>query len=675
MDSRRIRLVSIVLAGLAFSSCSAPRKTTETRENPLRPFNVVVVTIDTLRADRLRCYGYQRIETPTLDGLAAAGALFEHAVAQVPLTPPSHACIFTGTYPTVHKVRNTGGFALQASSRTLAKILQEQGWDTAAFVGAAVLKKAFGFNQGFAVYDDEMPRLGKKHEVAEEPQRKAGDVVDRALGWLHAQSGKPFFLWVHLYDPHTPYDPPAPYSKQYQDRLYDGEIAYTDHELGRLIAALDKKSAPEKTLIVVLADHGESLGEHGEYTHGVFLYDSTLHIPLIMRGPGVKAGLRIPQQVRTIDILPTILHLMGGDAPPACQGRSVTPLFSGKPVPAQSSYGETIYPKMNLHWAELRSVRTDRWKYIRAPKPELYDLEHDPAETNNIIGDHPKEFRELNQQLNTVARTADGKPEKVSSTIMDPRTMEQLKSLGYLSGGVGRTIEMNGQGADPKDRVAILKLQEEATGNDSVKLSAAKRVGLLRDLIAADPENPMGYYELGQALERSNKYDEAMAVYRSAIEKHVETSSLLSRLGDLYLRGGDKAKALAMYEQASRLDPMNQESQTNLATIYLESGRIDEAERVLQVVVANAAYAPAYNALGLAAIQRQNPAAARGNFEKAVEFDPDLVEAQLNLGLIYRMAGEDAKAKACFQTFLAKASRTQYAQVIPKVKQELAAMR
>ena len=670
-----MRLVLIVLAGLGLWSCQAPQKTAGTREAPLRPLNVVVVTIDTLRADRLHCYGYQRIETPTLDSLAAGGALFEHAVAQVPLTPPSHASIFTGTYPTVHKVRNTGGFALQPSARTLAKILQERGWDTAAFVGAAALKKAFGFSQGFAVYDDEMPQSGKKQEVAEESQRKAGEVVDRALAWLDAQSGKPFFLWVHLYDPHAPYDPPAPYSKQYHDRLYDGEIAYTDHELGRLIAALDKKAAPEKTLIVVLADHGESLGEHGEKSHGVFLYDSTLHIPLIVRGPGVPAGVRISQQVRTIDILPTVLDLMGGAGPAECQGRSVTPLFSGKPVPAQSSYGETIYPKMNMHWAELRAVRTDRWKYIRAPKPELYDLEHDPAETKNIIGDHPKEFRELNQQLNAVARTSDGKPEKVRSTIMDPRTMEQLKSLGYLSGGVGRDIEMNGEGADPKDRLDILKLLEEAAGNDSLKLPLAKRVAMLRTAVAGDPENPRGYYELGEALEGANKYGEAMDVYRSAIEKHVENSSLLGRLGDLYLRGGDKAQALAMYEQAGRLDPINQANQTNLATIYLESGRIDEAERVLRVVVANGDYALAYNALGLAAIQRQNLPEARTNFEKALELDPDLVEAQLNLGLIYRMAGENTKAKACFEAFLAKASRTQYAEVISKVKQELAAMR
>jgi len=675
MNCRSIRFFPVVLAGLALWSCPAPRKAGETHEGPLRPLNVLVVTIDTLRADRLHCYGYQRIETPTLDGLAAAGALFEHAVAQVPLTPPSHASIFTGTYPTVHKVRNTGGFALQPSSRTLAKILQEQGWDTAAFIGAAVLKKAFGFNQGFALYDDEMPRLGKKHEVAEESQRKAAEVVDRAIAWLGAQSGKPFFLWVHLYDPHAPYDPPAPYSKLYKDRLYDGEVAYTDHELGRLIAAIERKSPPGKTLIVALADHGESLGEHGEYTHGVFLYDSTLHIPLIVRGPGVPAGVRVSEQVRTIDVLPTVLDLMGGTPPAACQGRSLAPLFSRKTLAAQPSYGETLYPKMNMHWADLRAVRTDRWKYIRAPKPELYDLEQDPGETKNIIGDHPKEYRELDQQLNAVARTADGKPEKVRSTMMDPRTMEQLKSLGYLSGGVGREIEMNGQGADPKDRLEILKLFETATGNDAPKLPLPKRVALLRTVVARDPENPKGYYELGEALEQSGKYGEAMDVYRSAIERHVENSSLLSRMGDLYLRGGDKAAALAMYEQAGRLDPLDGESQTNLATIYLESGRIDEAERVLHVIVANEEYAPAYNALGLAAIQRQNPPGARGYFEKAVQLDPDLVEAQLNLGLIYRMAGEDAKAKACFEAFLAKASRTRYAQIIPKVKQELAAMR
>src|SRR5882762_10115784 len=294
----------------------------------LRPVNLVVVTVDTLRPDHLHCYGSSKIETPSIDAVAQSGVVFENAVTQTPLTPPSHASIFTGMNPTAHHVRNTGGFILQPTSLTLATILQRQGWDTAAFVSSAVLKKLFGFNQGFAVYDDEMPKPGNKQEFLEDPERNATATVDRALRWLEAQNGKPYFLWVHVYDPHLPYRPPAPYREKYKDRLYDGEIAYTDHELGRLFDAIHKKSPADKTLIAVLSDHGESLGDHGEYTHGIFLYDVTLRVAFLMSGPGIPAGLRVKQQARTIDFLPTVLELMGGKPPTPVEGASLVPSFT-----------------------------------------------------------------------------------------------------------------------------------------------------------------------------------------------------------------------------------------------------------------------------------------------------------------------------------------------------------
>src|SRR3989449_3010226 len=414
----RLCLSSVVV----LSSCkSTDRRETESPDR-LRRLNVVVVTIDTLRPDHVQCYGYRHVETPTLDSLAQRGVLFDQAVAQTTLTPPSHASIFTGQYPTAHHVRNTGGFILPSSSRPLAKILQEQGWDTAAFIGSAVLKKIFGFNLGFAVYDDQMPKPGPEDEFREDPERRAGVVVDRAIQWLNAQSGKPFFLWVHLYDPHLPYDAPSPFRERYKDHPYDGEIAYTDRELGRLIGVVRAK-APQNTIIAVLSDHGESLGEHGEFTHGVFLYDSTLRIAFLMVGPGIPAGLRIKQQVRTIDFLPTVLELMGGKAPAACQGSSLAPAFSGKDVSTEFSYAETLFPKMNMGWAELRSIRTNRWKYIRAPKPELYDLVQDPNETTNVIRSHAPEVQKFEAQLKGILGT-DG-TEKVETTMVDQRTMDQ----------------------------------------------------------------------------------------------------------------------------------------------------------------------------------------------------------------------------------------------------------
>lgn len=658
-----------------FLSCSSTEKTDREVRVALRPFNVVVVTIDTLRADHVHCYGYGNVETPTLDALAQRGVVFEQAVAQAPLTPPSHASIFTGQYPTAHQVRNTGGFILPSSSRTLARILQEQGWDTAAFIGSAVLKKIFGFNLGFAVYDDQMPKPGPAGQFLEDPERRAEVVVDRAIHWLNAQSGKPFFVWVHLYDPHLPYDPPGPFREQYRDHPYDGEVAYTDRELGRLINVLGKK-APQNTIIAVLSDHGESLGEHGEYTHGVFVYDSTLRILFLMSGPGIPVGMRIKRQVRSIDFLPTLLESMGGKAPGQVQGTSLVPTFSGKVVATGVSYAETLYPKMNMGWAELRSIRTDRWKYVRAPRPELYDLTRDPAESMNVIQRHPAETERFESILNGVISSGGhGTTEKVEMKLVDEQTAEELKSLGYLAVYSPRKYELTGHGVDPKDRTHILKLLYEAE-NPASKTSDARRLELERQALAEDPTNPSLYYQLGGRYEKGGRYKEAMNLYRTALTKGIESGRLHSRIADLLLREGKKDEAIAEYEKAVQFNPSDLDSLANLATAYLEKGRLGDAERVFKRILAtDPDHAPAQNGLGLIAVQRRDPQAARGYFERAVQLDPDMLEAQLNLGLIYEMAGDRARARSCFEAFLAKASPAQYGTVIPRVRRELASLR
>ena len=653
----------------AVVSCQRPPKPAA---QSLRPLNVVVVTIDTLRPDHLHCYGYAKIETPNIDAVARSGTLFENAVTQTPLTPPSHASIFTGLNPPSHHVRNTGGFILPSPSITLATILQQQGWDTAAFISSAVLKKFFGLNQGFAVYDDQMPKPGKGHEFIEDAERPAWETVDRAIRWLGTQSGKPYFLWVHVYDPHAPYQPPSPYKEQYKDRLYDGEIAYTDQELGRLFAAIRKKSPADQTLIAILSDHGESLGEHGEYTHGVFLYDSTLRIAFMLAGPGVPAGMRVKQQARTIDLLPTILDLMDGRAPATVQGTSLTPYFQGKEAATAVSYAETLYPKINMGWAELRGIRTNHWKYIRAPKPELYDLSQDAGETRNVIESHAVEVQRFETQLRAVI--GPGGTEKVESAMVDRKTLDQLQSLGYTSGFTAKSYNLTGQGADPKDRVGILKLMQEAE-HPSTPARAGQSIALLRQAMNEDAANPILYYVLGADLEKAGRYGEAMSLYRSAVQHGVESARLHSRIGDLLVRSGKKDEAIPEYEKAAQLNPGDAESQANLATAYLEKGRLADAERVYKwVITTDAGYAMAYNGLGVIAIQRQDAATARGYFEKAVALDADLVEAQLNLGIIYKDAGDAARARACFQAFLAKASPAQYRDVIPKVREELAAM-
>jgi arylsulfatase A-like enzyme/Flp pilus assembly protein TadD len=656
------------LCALALLVSCQRRPTTASRE--LRPLNVVVITVDTLRPDHLHCYGYDKIATPTLDGIAQGGTLFETGVTQTPLTPPSHASIFTGLNPPSHKVRDTGGFILSPSTPTLASILQDRGWDTGAFISSAVLKKRFGFDHGFSVYDDQMPRPGNTQEFLEDAERRAGDTVDRAVAWLDGRTDKPFFMWVHLYDPHTPYDPPSPFRERYKDRPYDGEIAYADHELGRLMDTLRRKSPPEKTIVAVLSDHGESLGEHGEFSHGVFLYDSTMRIAYLLSGPGVPRGVRVKEQARTIDLLPTIIDLLGGAAPPGVEGSSLVPLFSGKDAGTGISYGETLFPKINMGWAELRAIRTNQWKYIRAPKPELYDLSRDPKETNNVLAEHAPEVRKLEAQLAAISHSTGA--EKVETAQMDERTLAQLKSLGYTSGFTSRSYSLNGQGADPKDRVAILRLMNEAEQPGS-GLSETRRTDLLREAVRMDPTNPLLYQSLGASLEKEGRFDEAMKVYRTALANGLDNGRLRSRVGDLLVRAGKKAEAIPEYEQSLRMNPADTATQVNLATAYMETGRLADAERVLKGIVAiEPSNAAAQNGLGVLSIQRNDGTAARGYFEKAVELDPDLVDAYLNLGLLYKMVGERDRARASFEQFLAKAPPRQYKAVIPQVRAELA---
>jgi choline-sulfatase len=640
----------LALAALAMTACSPRPKAVE------GPLNLVLVTIDTLRADRLGCYGYAKAATPNLDRLAREGALFENAATHAPLTAPSHASLFTGVYPTVHKVRDTGGFVLAPSATTLAEVLEQKGYDTAAFVGASVVKRSFGLAQGFGVYDDTMPKPDAALAV-EFPERRAGEVVDRAVEWLGSQSGKPYFLWVHVFDPHDPYDPPEPFRERFKDAPYDGEVAYTDRELGRLFDAAAKKSK-ENTIIAVLSDHGESLGDHGEYTHGVFLYDATMRVPLIIAGPGAPAGARVKSQARVVDVLPTLLGLMNVAAPDGVQGTRLA--SDGRS--AGESYGETLFSRINMGWSELRSIRTDRWKYIRAPRPELYDLQRDPGERSNVIASHADVARELSARLDAIA----GGAEKVKPSMADRKTLQQLRSLGYMGGASGGEITLGGGGVDPKDRLEVLKLLHEGAS------PGANRAVALRRALALDPGNPTIYYHLGLALAPP----EALKLYQDAVRRGVRAAWLDSRLGHLYIRQGDRARAIAAFERAAQLNPSDCESLSDLGLAYLESDRLADAERVYKWCLATGEDFPlAHNGMGLALVRRDDFAGARKHFEKAVAGDPKLMEARLNLGRIYKILGDMPRARATFQSFLAEASPAEYGEVMARIRAELVQMK
>src|SRR5579863_1666687 len=378
-------LATFWIAGLLLVPCV---RAAEGKPQP----NVVVITIDTLRADHLGCYGYKQIRTPNIDALAAESARFERAYTPVPVTLPAHTAIFTGTYPTLSGMHDFSGNKLNPSQPTLASVLKQQGYVTGAVIGSAVLDSRFGLNRGFDFYYDHFDFNRLQESNLEEMDRPGNVVADVALDWLEKNHGSKFFLWMHLYDPHYPYRPPAPYSEQYKDRLYDGEIAFADAQVGRLVAYLKANGLYRNTLIVLTGDHGESLGEHGEKTHGFFIYNATLHVPVIVHLPGAASPRVVPELANLADLMPTILQALKIEVPAQVQGQSLLPLLLPKTAAAKEEssrnlYAETFLPRLHFNWSELRALETEKYHYIDAPRPELYDLAADPGETVNLYAE------------------------------------------------------------------------------------------------------------------------------------------------------------------------------------------------------------------------------------------------------------------------------------------------
>ena len=652
-----------------------------------RDVNVLFITLDTTRADHLSCYaaeGAREIrrgaKTPNLDALAARGVRFMHATSQVPLTLPSHACMFTGTYPEVHQLRDMGGFVLDPKHLTLAKMAHDSGFQTAAFVGSKAVGRQWGLQQGFDVYDDHMPSRdqeeGKLPGVF--PERRAAETSDRAIEWLKQHGQQKFFLWIHYYDPHDPYDPPEPYKAEYPKDPYSGEIAYTDEQVGRVLATLDELKLRQRTLVVVLGDHGEGLNDHGEQTHGIFVYDDTLHVPLLMAGPDIPSGKAIPTQVRTIDLLPTVAEYLHLPPNPAAQGVSLLPLIErGRPIIGKNSnyaYVETLYPKTYMNWSELRGMRTDRWKFVLAPKPELYDLQHDPGEKENVISRYPAEADLLQKKIWEVIGPA-AQDQKLAYTPMNRATRQELESLGYVSAGTSREIVLNMSGPDPKDRVATLQAVHEY-GRAMKEKAFARAARVMERAVQNDNANPLARLYLATAYERMRDWRRAIETYRGAVDIGVAGDQILSRLGKAYIRVHDLDKGVTAMEQAGRANPTDLDNFRNLGIAYLEMRRLPDAEKAFKaIIVQDDHYAAAYNGLGLVAIQRGDAETARTNFTRAIEVNPDEVEPLLNLGLLYQKTGNRELAIRYYTRFLEKAPRQDYGHLVPQVREAIEELR
>ncbi len=560
----RCGILLALLGVLATLRCASERRP--------RDSNVLLVTVDTLRADRLGIYG-GAVATPHLDRLAREGAFFPSAFAQSPLTLPSHSSILTGTYPTYHGVRDNGRFRLPDSMDTLAEILKRAGFATAAFVGAFPVDSRFGLAQGFDRYDDDFGGARGRLVFAE---RKAEVVVEAARAWMKVHESARTFTWVHLFDPHAPYSPPEPFDTAYADK-YDGEVAYVDHVLESLF-----DSVGADTLVVVTADHGEGLGEHGESTHSLFIYDSTLRVPLILRGPGVPPGTIVKDDARSIDIVPTILDLLGHSGDCAhCQGRSLVPAIEGGALAPVATYAETYFPRLNLGWSELRSLRKGKWKLIAAPEPELYDLSSDPGELDNVAPTHPDEVRGLSSALADLEAATAG-PEASASAEREPdaRTLSILRSLGYLSSAKTPAPATGESLPDPKSRLSVWEAIRSAM-DLLARGQADETIASLEGVLRKEPDLLLARSYLAAAYFDRGRYAEASRQCSRILTEEPDDFDATLLAGRSFLRMGKEPEAREFLDRAAAIDPASAEPWTELAQLELHRQSPEDAEAAL----------------------------------------------------------------------------------------------
>lgn len=598
-----------------------------------QPYNVLLITIDTLRADRLGVYGYEAIETPNLDRLAREGACFKAAYTPCPVTLPAHTSIMTGTYPAYHGVRNNGIFSAGEELTTLAEVLRENGYFTAAVIGAYVLDKAYGLSQGFEVYDDAIASGPAKDNPFTSPERKAREITQRAYPLLKHAGDKPFFLWLHYFDPHATYNPPPPYAARYRDAPYDGEVAYVDEEIGSLLKMLAFTGRDEDTLVIVTSDHGEGLMEHGEDSHGVLLYDTTLHVPLIMANRELIPGsTEIDTQVSLVDIAPTVLDILNIDGrDQAMQGVSLVPLLKGDEEEAHKLvYYETLLPYFDFGWAGMRGVRTDALKYISAPEPELFETRKDPKEEKNRHAEMSEAASNFNRSLMIIAADLASAAAKAGGREVDPSDREKLEALGYASGALHTSIEGDPfKGPDPKSRIWV-----EAALNASSKLFSQGRyteaLAELDELLRQEPRNPNVLYFLAVVNAEMGRLTEAAELYKQLLEVQPMHDKAWNNLGVLYNQRGMTGEALAAFERSLEQNERRADVHYNMASIYGERGEVEKAEQALKrAVEIQPTFAKAYNNLGTLY-------ASLGNYENAVEAFLNALAVDPRLGLSHK---------------------------------------
>ncbi|MDX1642789.1 MAG: sulfatase-like hydrolase/transferase [Thermoanaerobaculia bacterium] len=644
---RSLRLAPILVAAWTVAGAGGG----DERTAPDGEWNLLLVTLDTVRADALGVNGNAAAATPRLDALAASGVNFTRARSPVPLTLPAHASLLTGNLPPLHGVRDNGSYRLSDEELTLTELLRQRGYRTAAFVGSFVLDRRFGLAQGFETYDDRTWSEPAELESLE-AERRGEEVYAAFARWLGGYSGaQPFFAWIHLYDPHAPYVPPEPFASRFADDPYAGEVAYTDRVLGSILDAVAARGLAGRTVVAVVGDHGEGLGEHRESTHSLLIYNSTLHVPMIVAAPGrIPAGRRVDRLTRTLDLAPTLLDYLGV-ATALGEARSLrawiepeTETRGGEPDPV---YSESLYAWLHLGWSPLRGLETERYRLIEAPRPELYDVVADPGETVDLAAERPDDLRRLRRRL---AELEEAFPPPVVAAVrreLDGETAARLRSLGYLSTAApaGRADVA----IDPKETIETWERIQQGIALFG-RGRHAEAAALFESVLETGGPLPLAHEYLGASYMALERWEEALDAYRRALAAGVDSVRLRLDLARLALGRGEVEEARRELERALALDAASVEALHLSADLERRAGRAARAERLYRrALEINPDYLYSWNGLGMLAAGRGDGEAALTAFRRAVAIAPGAAEPTFNLAVQLERMGRLGQARAVYR--------------------------
>ncbi len=625
---KKIYIIAFLLFALLLGGCSSSGER----------YNVIVITVDTLRADHLGIYGYDKLKTPAMDRTGKTGWLYRNAYAPTPLTLPSHSTIFTGEYPFTHGVRNNATFVLPDSTTTLAEILKKEGYKTGACISAHVLDSQYGLAQGFDFYDDS---LNPVHPGA--PVKIAEEANTTALNWLSKNEDTPFFFWLHYFDPHDPYMAPEPYGSRYKDTPYDGEVAYTDHQLSLFLDKLKSRGLYDETIIVFTSDHGESLMEHDEKTHGLFAYNSTLRVPLMIRVPETEHR-EINPNVSHIDILPTLLDILNINPKKKFRGQSL----ASKNIPDNRTlYGETLMPHLYFGWSALKTVISGDKKYIHSVNPELYDLEKDPGETDNIISKNPDTARKLNRKLEKIQIEKENKFAS-KKTPLSKKELNNLRALGYLSGRGDSSAKKEElfTGADPKEKTALFREYQKAMSLDTAG-KTQEAIRAYKELLSKlKGHGSRVHLYLGNIYYKNKDYHQALKHYKKTLDVYSDDPKITFVCGKIAKKLGKKEEAEKFWRKSLKLNPDTKLVYLKLGTLLSKSNQLQEAAEILRKGVSKYPDdSPLLNTLGITYFKMRKVRMAMRLFQEAIKADKEAVQPHQNLVYAYLKAGRIEEAK------------------------------